>query len=319
MQLKDAIVQHAESLNDENIGFSSLSQSFAQLLPLARITKQAEFVEILKNNKNLHNQLVDLLGAVQSMDAHNAMMEVFQFDSSNHADLLEKYLQSLAVGTHPERAILENLLQRLQNAAEPIKNEKLKDTALQTLASLAHHMGFEAQDELLNKILSHILKELNDNCAANDVPCKTSHIRALQNLQHSETIPLLIDIALQAEAKLSVAAMQALQSFPLIHFNEQHRKAFSHIFYQVQRKYDTSARTIALDILLSLKPTREQLGVLLDYLGSNDRHFEIKTYVIQKLNMLSEKCSRFRALLKSCLAERPHINNYHIIAQKGRM
>uniref|UniRef100_T1PIX7 MTP large subunit lipid-binding domain-containing protein n=1 Tax=Musca domestica TaxID=7370 RepID=T1PIX7_MUSDO len=66
-----------------------------------------------------------------------------------------------------------------------------------------------------------------------------------------------------------------------------------------------------------MRPTKEQLGHILDYLASNDHHFEIKTYVIQKLRTYAEIHPKFKALLQMCLNERPHINNYHILGQKG--
>lgn len=298
------------------VGKEVLAEAFVKLLPLARITKQEEFTNILKSNKNLHAQLVDLLGAVQTIDAHNAINEVFDYNSKSDTDLLEKYLQSLSVGTHPERAIIEDLFERLTAENKAIKNEKLRDSVLQCVAALTHQSGFDINDDLFKNIKKFILKNLNENCE--DEFCKTLYIRALQNLQDPSTITTLLKYALENEAKISVAAMQALKSFPVIHFNEKHRQEFTRIFYQVNKKYDSSARTLALDILLTMKPTPEQLGHLLDYLTSNDKHFEIKTYVIQKLKMLSEKCPRFRALLQSSLYERPHVNNYHIIGQKGK-
>lgn len=298
------------------IGKEGLAEAFVKLIPLARITKQEEFVEILKSNKNLHSQLVDLLGAVQTIDAHNAVHEFFDYNARSDTDLLEKYLQSLSVGTHPERGIIEDLYELLTSTEKLIKNEKLEDSVLQCVASLTRQSSFDTNDELLRKIKQFILKNLMNDCE--ETYCRTRYIRALHNLQDPLTISILLKSALEEDTKISVAAMQALKSFPIIHFNEKHRQVFAQIFYQIPKKFDSSARTLALDILLAMKPTPQQLGHLLDYLASNDRHFEIKTYVIQKLNMLSEKCPRFRSLVESTLFERPHVNNYHIIGQKGK-
>ncbi|XP_037805921.1 microsomal triglyceride transfer protein large subunit isoform X1 [Lucilia sericata] len=314
--LKQQVDSFNNDLTDDLIGKEALAEAFVKLIPLARITKQEEFVDILKSNKKLHSQLVDLLGAVQTIDAHKAIHEIFDYNKKSDVDLLEKYLQSLSVGTHPERSIIEDLFERLTTAEEnAIKNEKLQDSVLQCVASLTHQSGFDSNDKLLKEIKDFIFKNLLEVCE--EEVCKTRYIRALQNLRDPTTISILMKYALKEETKISVAAMQALKSFPIIHFNEKHRQAFTHIFYQIPKKYDSSARTLALDILLAMKPTPEQLGHLLDYLASNDRHFEIKTYVIQKLKMLSDKCPRFRALLEAGLYERPHINNYHIIGQKG--
>ncbi|XP_065355823.1 microsomal triacylglycerol transfer protein [Calliphora vicina] len=315
VNLKQQVALFANDLTDDLIGKEALAEAFVKLIPLARITKQEEFEDILKSNKKLHSQLVDLLGAAQTIDAHNAIHKIFDYNQNSDVDLWEKYLQSLSVGTHPDRSIIEDLFERLTSADTAIKNQKLQDSVLQCVTSLTHQSGLDAKDNLLKEIKQFILKNLHEDCE--DEVCQTRYIRALQNLQDPSAIPILLKYALHEETKISIAAMQALKSFPTIHFNEKHRQAFTSIFYQIQKKYDSSARTLALDILLAMKPTPTQLGQLLDYLASSDRHFEIKTYVIQKLKMLSDKCPRFRALLESSLYERPHVNNYHIIGQKG--
>ncbi|KAM7353285.1 microsomal triacylglycerol transfer protein isoform 2-T2 [Cochliomyia hominivorax] len=313
--LKQQIALFANDLSDDLIGKEALSKAFVKLIPLARITKQDAFVDILKSYTNLHSQLVDLMGAVQTIDAHNAINEVFDYNAISDINLLEKYIQSLSQGSHPERSIIEDLFERLVSTEKSIKNEKLKDSVLQCVAALTHQSGFDTNDELLRKIKDFVLKNLRENCE--DTLCMTLYIRALQNLQDPTTISYLFKYALEGESKISVAAMQALKSFPIIHFRENHRQAFTKIFYQIQKKYDSSARTFALDIILAMNPTPEQLGHLLDYLASNDVHFEVKTYVIQKLKMLSEKHPRFKTLLELSLSERPFVNNYNIIGQKG--
>uniref|UniRef100_A0A1B0AUP2 Vitellogenin domain-containing protein n=1 Tax=Glossina palpalis gambiensis TaxID=67801 RepID=A0A1B0AUP2_9MUSC len=310
--LTQQVSSYVKDLYDDQTGKESMAKAFVNLLPLARITKQSEFKDILNEYPDIQFQLVDLLAAVQTEDAHNAVYELLESDD----ELLEQYLKSLAVGTHPDTAIIEDLLERLQSLAKPIENDKLSDSVLQTLASLTKQLGFEPGNAILMKIRSFILNNLESECV-DDEACKTRYIRALQNLQDPSTVDTLLNLALDGETKISVTAMQALRSFPIAYFNEKHLQKFSRIFYQTQKKYDTSARTLALEIILTMKPSKEQLDQLLDYLNSNDKHFEIKTYVIQKLNVLAEKCSKFRALLKRCLKERPHINNYNIMAQKG--
>uniref|UniRef100_A0A1A9WL31 Vitellogenin domain-containing protein n=1 Tax=Glossina brevipalpis TaxID=37001 RepID=A0A1A9WL31_9MUSC len=311
--LTEQISSYLEDLDDNHIGKEAMAKAFAKLLPVARLTKQFEFEQIIENYGDLQFQLADLLAAVQTIDAHKAVYESFRSD----VDLLEQYLKSLAVGTHPQITIIEDLLERLKSLGnERIENDKLRDTVVQTLASLARQVGFEPDNALLVKIRSFILHNLEKECA-DDESCKTLYIRALQNLQDPSTIDILLNLALNGETKISVTAMQALRSFPVSHFNKKHLQIFLQIFYQTRKKYDTSARTFALEIMLTMKPSQEMLGQLLDYLNSNDKHFEIKTYVIQKLNVLSEKCVKFRSLLQKCLKERPYINNYNIMAQKG--
>lgn len=288
--------------------------AYLKLIPLARITSQKQFAALLKEHTKLLPQLVDLMGAVQTFDAHNATFGFLyrEADTANEQlELLEKYLQSLAVATHPERKIIEHLYGLLQLETVSKKQTKLRDSIVQTLATLTRQSGFDGNDLLLQQVRAYLLQGLTSKEP-------TLYIRALQNLRDPVTIEALLDQAQsREEPNLSVAALQALKSFPVGSFNSSHRQQFEGIFYQRKRRFDSSARTLALDVILSLRPSQEQLGHLLDYLASNDRQFEIKTYVLQKLRMLAEKCPRFRGLFEAELAKRSRVNNYHVLGQKG--
>ncbi|XP_017082383.2 LOW QUALITY PROTEIN: microsomal triglyceride transfer protein large subunit [Drosophila eugracilis] len=311
--LEEQLKASVEALQSADVGKSSLALAYVKLIPLARVTRQDQFEDILKEHSELLPQLVDLLGAVQTFDAHNATFGFLYKDeglTNEELDLLEKYLQSLAVATHPDRKIVEHLRGFLD--LQSIKKQlKLKETIIQTLATLTRQSGFDADDLLLQKVRSYFLKGI-----ASKKP--TLYIRALQNLQDTSTITPLLEQAQNGDKpNLSVVALQALKAFPPGSFTPSHRKQFESIFYQRKQRFDSSVRTLALDIILSLRPSAEQLGYLLDYLASNDRQFEIKTYVLQKLRMLSEKCRRFRTLFETELAKRKQVNNYNVLGQKG--
>jgi len=296
------------------VGKSSLALAYVKLIPLARITRQEHFVDLLNEHSQLLPQLVDLLGAVQTFDAHNATFGFLYKEAettNEQLELLEKYLQSLAVATHPDRKIVEHLYGLLE--WESIQKQlKLRESIIQTLATLTRQSRFDVEDPLLQKVRTYLLQGLSSKEP-------TLYIRALQNLQDPTTIDSLLEQAQSDEEhNLSVAALQALKAFPSRSFSPSHRKQFESIFYQQKRRFDSSARTLALDIILSLRPSQEQLGHLLDYLASNDRQFEIKTYVLQKLRMLAEQCPRFRSLFEKELAKRKQVNNYNVLGQKGK-
>jgi len=198
-----------------------------------------------------------------------------------------------------------------QNQLASQKQLKLRESIIQTLATLTRQSRFDVEDPLLQQVRTYLLQGLSSKEP-------TLYIRALQNLQDPATIESLLEQAQSdQELNLSVAALQALKAFPSRSFSPSHRKQFESIFYQQKRRFDSSARTLALDIILSLRPSQEQLGHLLDYLASNDRQFEIKTYVLQKLRMLAEQCPRFRAFFEKELAKRKQVNNYNVLGQKG--
>ncbi|KAH8282010.1 hypothetical protein KR054_004908, partial [Drosophila jambulina] len=313
-QLEEQLKASLDELPSEDVGKSSLALAYAKLIPLARITSQERFVALLKEHTKLLPQLMDLLGAVQTFDAHNATFGFLYTGRDityKKVELLEQYLQSLAVATHPERKIVEHLYGMLQVEPNSEEQEKLRDSIFQTVATLTRQSGFDGNDLLLQQVRAYLLQGITSKEP-------TLYIRALQNLQDPVTIePLLEQAQSRDEPSIAVAALQALKSFPTGSFNSSHRQQFESIFYQRKRRFDSSARTLALDIILSLRPSQEQLGHLLDYLASNDRQFEIKTYVLQKLRMLAEKCPRFRALFEGELAKRSRVNNYNVLGQKG--
>ncbi|KAH8328150.1 hypothetical protein KR067_004540 [Drosophila pandora] len=311
--LEEQLKASLDDLQSVDVGKSSLALAYVKLIPLARIARQEQIEALLKEHTELLPQLVDLFGAAQTFDAHNATFSFLYKEAETtdeELELLEKYLQSLAVATHPERKIVEHLHDLLQ--LEAIKKQsKLSDSIIQTLSVLTRQSEFDVNDVLLEKVRAFLLQGLTSKEP-------TLYIRALQNLRDPVTIePLLDQAQSRDEPNLSVAALQALKGFPVGSFNSSHRQQFEGIFYQRRRRFDSSARTLALDIILSLRPSQEQLGHLLDYLASTDRQFEIKTYVLQKLRMLAEQCPRFKALFKTELVKRSSVNNYNVLGQKG--
>jgi microsomal triglyceride transfer protein large subunit len=121
-----------------------------------------------------------------------------------------------------------------------------------------------------------------------------------------------LGLALNHPYQVSVAAMKALRTFPSNFWTSEMKHQFEDIFYQKAKKFDTSARTIALDILLEMKPETGDIVRFLDFLKSSDRTYEVKQYLVQKLKMHAEKCARFNEMLKMALAADPHVNNWNI-------
>lgn len=147
--------------------------------------------------------------------------------------------------------------------------------------------------------------------------CLLNHLRALQNLKHSSTIPHLIKYARNGTRKVNVAAMKALRKLPKSAWNTEVLKTCHQIFYMYGKPYDSSARTLALDIILESKPDQTVLKDLIHFLLSNDRAFEVKQYLVQQLRLMSESDNEFREMILGIIRSNPKINNYAILAQKG--
>lgn len=140
----------------------------------------------------------------------------------------------------------------------------------------------------------------------------------MKNLKSDDTIHKLIQLALRSkDNKASVTAMKALRSFPPSSWTADVIQAAINIFFQIPKKFDSSSRTLALDIILGSNPTDETIKDILFYLLSNDKAFEIKKYTIQNLNVLADKDIAFGERLKRIVRSEPKINNYGVLAQRG--
>lgn len=128
-------------------------------------------------------------------------------------------------------------------------------------------------------------------------------------------MPLLLKIS--EKRPLSVTALKTLQTFPNSFWEPQHLAFLEAIFYQKGLRYDSSARTIALDILLEVSPTRERLSYLVESLQYHDIPYEIKRYLVQRLNQISENSENLKNTILNIIHSNSKINNYHTLGLKG--
>lgn len=316
-QLVKLVKNLKKSLTNERIGKQDSAAALVALVKQGRLTSTEDFHRILKAKTmdEQQGQLLDLLGAIQTVQSHKAAKTMLKYESDEDLLLAERYLQALAVGSRPKKAIIEDLLEM---AEKKPNNNKFYDTLLQTLGSLAHRYaklpGNSYDTELVEKVKNFLLSQL-DWCKKDR--CKDKFIRGLHNLKSPKTLDVLIKLAKEGSAKVSVAAMKALRSFSVFLWNEEFRAVFEDISMQVSKKYDSSARALALDILLDLKPDFEELMHLVQLLKSNDKAYEVKQYLLQKLRMLADRCPDFAALLEKVIRRDPQLNNYHILGARG--
>lgn len=306
-----------KSLTNERIGKQDSSAALVKLVEFGRRTSTEDFHRVLKAKTMLEQrgQLLDLLGAIQTVESHKAAKTLLTYESDEDLFLAERYLQALAVGSRPKKAVIEDLLEMAEKKPD---NNKFFDTLLQTLGSLAHRYaklpGNSYDTELVEQVKDFLLKQL-DWCKKDR--CKDKFIRGLHNLKSPKTLDTLVKLAKEGTAKVSVAAMKALRSFSVFLWNEEFKAVFEDIFFQVSKKYDSSARALALDILLDLKPDYEEVMHLVQLLKSNDKAYEVKQYLLQKLRMLADRCPDFAALLEKVVRRDHQLNNYHALGPRG--
>lgn len=317
-KVKELVKSLKDDLSDKNVGKDRNALAISKIVPAARTTSKEEFLQILKSNtmKDYRGQLLDLMAATQTKESYEAVKTIIDFTSAEHQTDAERYLQSLGIGTRPKDTIIKDLLQLTEKKfSEP----KMKDTLIQTVSSMGYryarlpHQSYDS--EIVKNIEAYLLKSLN---ACKKPLCKVKYIRGLQNLQSPNVKSVLWTNVYDDERLVTVSAMKALRSYPTHFWLDNDKKEFSKVFYQQTRKFDSSVRTLALDVILELKPSVTEIKELLHFLRSNDKAFEVKQYLLQNLVMKGDLCSEFKQKLSEALYDEPLLNNYHIIGQKGK-
>lgn len=129
----------------------------------------------------------------------------------------------------------------------------------------------------MQQVSTHISQNLK---ACQNDECRLVYIRAMRNLQDPATVKSLLQHATKGSKPVSVTAMKALKNFPqrVLQYDTV-QKACIQIFFQITKKFDSSARTLALDILLDAGIKDELLKDVLDYLRSPDKAFEVCNFI----------------------------------------
>lgn len=259
--------------------------------------------------------MLDLLGAAQSVDTHEAVKEAIDLKSSNDVNNIERYLQALAISTRPNEHVIADLLKLVKSKSI---NAKVKLTLIHALGSMAYRFAHGPKQSYDSDIVVKVETYLtNSLLACDDSTCYETYLNGLRNLQSYDSITKLIAFVEHPERGVAVAAVKALKAFPPTIFNRQHIGTFETIFYQLDRRYDASTRTLVVDILLKTKLNVEQVKRLLNYLKSNDKSFEVKKYAWEMIKMVAEENERIGKIVYDLIQGDSTLNNYHILQQRG--
>lgn len=311
----DALRDH---LDTKLLGKLKPAKAFLNLISIARSAKFEEIEKVLKSkkNKNILPQIYDILGFAQTQESYKAAMKKLHLDNENHLDNCERYLWALSFAAQPNPIILEDLLHKFQN----FKNvpEKLKETLILTIASMAKKLRTSkltnpANLKLAKKIEEVIINEL-DYAKKED---RFKYFRALKNLKSDSTIPKLLHFIKSGTPKEEVLAWKALKSFDPKFWSDKIIIAAEKSLYQLDKKYDSSARTLAADILLESSPSDHQLKEFLTFLTFNETAFEVKQYLYQRIKMLAEENVEFNNKMQAIIKSDKYLNNYSTLSPRG--
>lgn len=338
--LKKVIKQNLDNLNVANLGTLNAANAFIELLPLVRQANKVELVQILKSNSllerkvrkvgNLNHlfiqfiqiyfiqqaQSLDLLGAVQTVETHEAVKETIDLSGEEEIDNIERYLQALAISTRPNETVINDLLHLL--ATSKSINAKVKLSLINALGSMAYRFAHAPKRsysaEVVQKVETHLTESL---LACKDSECYASYLNGLRNLQSADSIDKLIAFIEHPERSVAVAAAKALKAYPASIWNRHYIGMLENIFHQSNRRYDSSTRTLILDVLLKTKLSFDQVKRLVLHLKLDDKSFEVKKYLLEQITMVAAENREFDAMIQQIILSDSTLNNYHIAGQKG--
>ncbi|KAI4502648.1 hypothetical protein M0802_002560 [Mischocyttarus mexicanus] len=309
--LEQMVEENRESLNNAALGTTKSASAFLKLLPLFKRTFSSEQLEKLLKTpryRQIKSQLLDLYGSTSTLITHKIAMKILRQDDKG--DDTERYLWALSMSPNPNPDIVKDILSRSE---EIISNDKLSETYALTAAAIARNDGTPAVMEK-----ARISFELGLDACTGEA-CKIKFLRALRNLKSKKSIPMLLKYAKEKNSGVSVAAWRALAFLPREYITSDVKKAAFKTLYQIGRsRIDSSARTLALDIILENGPSNEELGELVKFIANTNEAYEIRKYLNQRFEQLSEKNETFaRNLREHFNMDQQKVNNYNVLAQKG--
>lgn len=144
-----------------------------------------------------------------------------------------------------------------------------------------------------------------------------TYLRALKNLKSKTTVPVILQVIKKGTLKEGVLAWKAIRDLEPSEWNKSVIDAALKTFYQLDRRHDSTSRTLALEVILLAKPNDATLKNIIYHLLSRDSAFEIKQYLLQMLRMIGEKDSKLEEQVNTIIRSDPRLNNYHVLGQKG--
>ncbi|XP_076264767.1 microsomal triacylglycerol transfer protein isoform X1 [Rhynchophorus ferrugineus] len=307
-----------EQLESDYLGSSKSAKAFIQLLQIARVSGVEDISKALnsKKNSNILAQLYDTLGYAQTKNSHKAVMKKLPLDSEEHIDFIERYLWALSFSSHPNIDILEDLLNKYRKYSTI--PEKIRDTLILSLASMARTVAQSGlHDYETSKVLRNVEETILNGLDYAKDEDRYVFFNALKNLQSPSTIPNILAYIQNGTLKEETLAWRAIKSFNKQYWDNKILKQAEKTLFQLDKKHDTSSRTLAVDIILGAGTNEATLEHLLNFIAGKEKKYEIKQYVFQSIKMLSDRNTKLNELVNKIIKRNKMLNNYSTLSPRG--
>ncbi|KAJ8915951.1 hypothetical protein NQ315_016627 [Exocentrus adspersus] len=306
-------------LKSQDLGTLKGGKAFILLVNTGRNATKVDISKTLESNKNKNilPQLYDILGYIQTKDTHEVVMSklnIAHLKNKEEEDLCERYLWALSFSSHPNQNIIEDLIKKYTVNSKIV--QKVKETVVLTIASMTRRLATlqkNNQLKLVKEVEQLIIEEL-EKAKGED---RYVFFQALKNLQSESSIPHLLKYISNGALKEGALAFKALKSFRPTLWNKDVLKVAEKAFFQLDRKYDSSSRTIAADMLIEADPSDRLLKDLLNFLLSPDAAFEVKQHLFQRIRMVADGNPYFKQRVQDIIRKNDRLNNYSTLAPKG--
>lgn len=173
---------------------------------------------------------------------------------------------------------------------------------------------------LLQDVEEYLVNSLS-TCSGDEVSsCQKLYLRALKNLKSRSTMGILFDYVQNSkDPKVSVVAMKSMHAMPDTFIEARYRPALIRIIQQLGRKYDSSVRTMALDLILRNKPTKQEISEIVGKLLKklvDKQHSEVTTFMWNRIHEFMESNPQLQYMLSDVIQEEK-LRNYHNLSPLG--
>ncbi|XP_062589725.1 microsomal triglyceride transfer protein large subunit-like [Saccostrea cucullata] len=307
-----------EDLTSDKLSKIVSGKAFLKLLRAFRNSGKSTIEEVLTHQDSYYivKQLIDVGAATQTPAAHASMMELISFMDESAIDYPERFILASAFATHPGEYLLKDMLELMK---KKVPNENLRKSVALGMGAIVNSFCKPYGNCLDYHIIVDYVNYLESEVkSCEEEECKLLYIRSAGNSGLPKFLPLLLDQAQNSKSStVSLTAIQALRRLQINAYREEIIPVLKYIFHQNKRNYDSSVRIAALEILLQNGLSTGELCNIVLSAMYDQTEFEVSTYLIKRLQDLSESDPKFRSRLSSVLAD-PRVNNYYLFAQKGK-
>ncbi|KAF6207473.1 hypothetical protein GE061_015919 [Apolygus lucorum] len=318
MKFADVVDKFNKNLQNSELGTSKSAWALVKSVRSMKNTKTEDLYKVLtsKKHKNIRHQLIDIFGTVQTNETHSAALKFLRINQKDmDLDLCERYLWALSTSPNIKNHVVREIYELVKTAKHP--NENLWQTLVLTLPAMAYRYN-ERCGNCDPELIENTVQFLNESmiaCKADDDGCQTIYLRGLLNIPSDIMKTTLVEKALNSKGRVGVVAMRFIEKLGPKNWDGQVLKAAEQV-YLGNHTYDSSARCIALDILLKSQPNDLLLTRIISILERPYSTRELKEYLFQRLNELSETDPQFGQRVKRIIKSNGY-NHYNYIAQGG--